>query len=424
MFVVILAQSAATSRAYAGKYEEAFSEDTDLVGLGAANVAAAFSGTFVVNGSPTKTQMVDSAGGRSQLAQLTTAAVVLLVLLLLTGPLAYLPNAALAAVVFLIAVELIDVARDAAHPGLPAPRVRHCPAHGRRGRGPGGRGRHRACRRRLGHRPPAPQLPPAQQRAGEVTGRALAACPGPARRADRGRTGGLPVRHQPLLRQRLPPHRRRHGPGRAGRPAAVDGSRRRGHRRRRLHRGRGPHPRHRTPPQTAHPLRRQQPSSARCASSSTATASAPPSAPAPTTTPPARHSRPSTPRKRPSASKQRTQASRAPGTIPTAALPVTSSAPQHGHRRARRHCQAQFPSEKPAVACTWMIPAVLASLADGVITRGYSCSSCLADRILAYRGQFRAISRAGTSHTATSNRTRAHLVRCAALTVPHPITSS
>ena len=109
MFVVILAQSAATSRAYAAKYEEAFSEDTNLVGLGAANVAAAFSGTFVVNGSPTKTQMVDSAGGRSQLAQLTSAAVVLIVLLLLTGPLAYLPDAALAAVVFLIAIELIDV---------------------------------------------------------------------------------------------------------------------------------------------------------------------------------------------------------------------------------------------------------------------------------------------------------------------------
>ena len=108
--VVILAQSAATSRAYAGKYEEAFSQDTDLVGLGAANVAAAFSGSFVVNGSPTQTQVADSAGGRSQLAQLTTSAVVLIVLLLLTGPLAYLPIAALAAIVFLIAAGLIDVA--------------------------------------------------------------------------------------------------------------------------------------------------------------------------------------------------------------------------------------------------------------------------------------------------------------------------
>src|SRR5690349_14921183 len=110
MFVVILAQSAATSRAYALKYEEAFSEDTDLVGLGAANVAAAFTGTFVVNGSPTKTQVVDSSGSRSQLAQLTTAAVALVVLVLLTGPLAYLPEAALAAVVFLLAAGLIDIA--------------------------------------------------------------------------------------------------------------------------------------------------------------------------------------------------------------------------------------------------------------------------------------------------------------------------
>jgi sulfate permease, SulP family len=109
MFVVILAQSAATSRAYAVKYQEPFSEETDLTGLAAANVAAAFSGTFVVNGSPTKTQMADSAGGRSQLACLTTAAVVLIVLLVLTGPLASLPIAALAAVVFLIAAELIDV---------------------------------------------------------------------------------------------------------------------------------------------------------------------------------------------------------------------------------------------------------------------------------------------------------------------------
>ena len=109
MFVVILAQSAATSRAYATRYSERFNENVDLVGLGLANVGAALSGTFVVNGSPTKTQMVDSAGGRSQLAQLTTSVIVLLVLLFLTGPLAGLPIAALSAVVFLIGVELIDV---------------------------------------------------------------------------------------------------------------------------------------------------------------------------------------------------------------------------------------------------------------------------------------------------------------------------
>ncbi len=107
--IVILAQSAATSRAYAFRYGERLSEDTDLVGLSVANLAAGLSGTFVVNGSPTKTAMVDTAGGRSQIAHLTTAATVLVVLLLLTKPLSYLPNAVLAAIVFLIGVKLIKL---------------------------------------------------------------------------------------------------------------------------------------------------------------------------------------------------------------------------------------------------------------------------------------------------------------------------
>jgi high affinity sulfate transporter 1 len=110
MFVVILAQSAATSRAYAARYNETFSESTDLVGLGLANIGAGLSGTFVVNGSPTKTQMIDGAGGRSQLSLLFTSLIVLLVLLFLTGPLAYMPEAVLSAVVFLIGVDLIDIA--------------------------------------------------------------------------------------------------------------------------------------------------------------------------------------------------------------------------------------------------------------------------------------------------------------------------
>ena len=108
MFIVILAQSAATSRAYATRYSESFSENVDLVGLGLANIGAGLSGTFVVNGSPTKTQMVDSAGGRSQLAMLTTSVIVLIVLLFLTKPLAYMPEAVLSSVVFLIGVELVD----------------------------------------------------------------------------------------------------------------------------------------------------------------------------------------------------------------------------------------------------------------------------------------------------------------------------
>ena len=110
ILVLVLAQSAATSRAYAAKYNEAFSENVDLVGLSAANVVAGVSGAFVVNGSPTKTQMVDGAGGRSQLAQLVTAALVAIVLLFLTAPIQYMPKAVLASVVFIIGIELVDIA--------------------------------------------------------------------------------------------------------------------------------------------------------------------------------------------------------------------------------------------------------------------------------------------------------------------------
>jgi sulfate permease, SulP family len=110
MFVVILAQSAATSRAFATRYDENFNENTDLVGLALANIGAGLSGTFVVNGSPTKTQIVDDAGGRSQLSLLVMSAMVALILLFLTGALTYLPEAALSAIVFLIGVGLIDLA--------------------------------------------------------------------------------------------------------------------------------------------------------------------------------------------------------------------------------------------------------------------------------------------------------------------------
>jgi sulfate permease, SulP family len=108
--LVIIAQSAATSRSYALRFNDAFDENRDMIGLAFANVAATLTGTFVVNGSPTKTEMVDMAGGRSQIAQLTTAAIILLVLLFLTRPLGYMPDVVLSAVVFLIGMRLINVA--------------------------------------------------------------------------------------------------------------------------------------------------------------------------------------------------------------------------------------------------------------------------------------------------------------------------
>ncbi|MGZ4288957.1 MAG: SulP family inorganic anion transporter [Solirubrobacteraceae bacterium] len=110
MFLVILAQSAATSRAYAVKYKERFVENNDLVGLSLANVAAGLSSTFVVNGSPTKTEMADEAKSKTQVAMLAMAVTVAIVLLFLTKPLQYMPNAVLAAVVFVIGVKLVDIA--------------------------------------------------------------------------------------------------------------------------------------------------------------------------------------------------------------------------------------------------------------------------------------------------------------------------
>ena len=109
MVVVVLAQSAATSRAYATRYNERLNEEQDLLALGAANLGAGLSGTFVVNGSPTKTEMVDAAGGRSQLSLLVAAVIVLITLLFLTRPLSFLPDAVLSTIVFLIGVKLIDV---------------------------------------------------------------------------------------------------------------------------------------------------------------------------------------------------------------------------------------------------------------------------------------------------------------------------
>ena len=108
-FVMIVAQSAATARVYASRHHQQLDENRDLVGLSAANAAAAFSGAFVVNGSPTQTAMVESSGGTNQLAHLATAGVVALVLLFFTAPLQFLPQCVLGAVVFTIALRLVDL---------------------------------------------------------------------------------------------------------------------------------------------------------------------------------------------------------------------------------------------------------------------------------------------------------------------------
>lgn len=107
--VVIITQSAATSTVYANRYNDVVDANTDLLGLGFANLIAGLSGTFVVNGSPTKTEIVSDAGGRSQIAHIFAVVVVTIVLLFLTGPLQYLPDSALSAIVLIIGIHLVDL---------------------------------------------------------------------------------------------------------------------------------------------------------------------------------------------------------------------------------------------------------------------------------------------------------------------------
>jgi high affinity sulfate transporter 1 len=108
--ILIIAQSAATSRSFAMKHGQSVDVNRDIVGLAGANFTAGLSGTFVVNGSPTKTQILDSQNGRTQVANLTMSAIVLLVALFFTTALTDMPKAVLGAIVFLIGLDLIDVA--------------------------------------------------------------------------------------------------------------------------------------------------------------------------------------------------------------------------------------------------------------------------------------------------------------------------
>jgi sulfate permease, SulP family len=108
-FVTIMAQSAATSRSFAVRYGEADDIDADILGLAAANAAAAVSGTFLVNGSPTQTAVAERAGARSQMAQLVLSGATLVVLMAGSAQLEYLPRCVLAAVVFTIAIGMIDL---------------------------------------------------------------------------------------------------------------------------------------------------------------------------------------------------------------------------------------------------------------------------------------------------------------------------
>ena len=110
--LVIVSQSAATTRAFAAKEGYAVDVDRDFIGIGAGNVVAGLCGAFPVNASPPRTAVVAAVSGRSQAAGLAAAAGMVLVVVA-TGGLKDLPLATLAAVLIFVATRMFPL-RDLA----------------------------------------------------------------------------------------------------------------------------------------------------------------------------------------------------------------------------------------------------------------------------------------------------------------------
>ncbi len=103
---VCLAQTSAVVRASGASSLGAAELNRDLVAVGTGSLAASLSGSFAVNSSPPRTQVVTAAGGRSQLAGVVAAALVLAVVLAAAGLLKDLPEATLGAILLFIAARL------------------------------------------------------------------------------------------------------------------------------------------------------------------------------------------------------------------------------------------------------------------------------------------------------------------------------
>ncbi|MCE5241469.1 SulP family inorganic anion transporter [bacterium] len=97
-----------TARSFAIRGGYAVDPNREFIGIGAANLAAGLSQGFAVSGADSRTAVVETAGGRTQLAQLVGAVGVALILLFATRPLSYLPTAALAAIVIAAVWRLFE----------------------------------------------------------------------------------------------------------------------------------------------------------------------------------------------------------------------------------------------------------------------------------------------------------------------------
>ena len=106
--VVGFAESISIGQTLAAKHREAIVPNQELLGLGAANLAAAFTGGMPVTGGFARSVVNDDAGAQTPLAGIFTALGILVVILWFAPVLAYLPRATLAATIIVAIFPLID----------------------------------------------------------------------------------------------------------------------------------------------------------------------------------------------------------------------------------------------------------------------------------------------------------------------------
>src|SRR5579863_433481 len=105
--VVVMVQTAATTRSFPNDPNEPPDVNRDFVGVGIGSVLSALIGAFPVNASPPRTAVVSETGGRSQIASLAAVAIVVLLLAFGTSLLLRIPNAALGGVLLFVALRII-----------------------------------------------------------------------------------------------------------------------------------------------------------------------------------------------------------------------------------------------------------------------------------------------------------------------------
>ena len=102
-------ESVSAARTFAAKHGYELDPSQEFLGLGAANLAAALGHGYPVAGGLSQTAVNDKAGARTPLALIFASLTLALCLLFLTGLLANLPKAVLAAIVLTAVLGLIDI---------------------------------------------------------------------------------------------------------------------------------------------------------------------------------------------------------------------------------------------------------------------------------------------------------------------------